>query len=35
MSDLKPVISDLYVDIDRKIIFLFPLRYIFDASVHF
>ena len=24
-----------YVEIDRKIIFLCPLRYIFEASVHF
>ena len=29
------VISNLYGDIDRKIIFLCPLRYIFEASVHF
>ena len=26
---------DLNVDIDRKITFLCPLRYIFEASVHF
>ena len=29
------VISNLYGDIDRKIIFLSPLRYIFEARVHF
>ena len=29
------VISNVYGDIDRKIIFLCPLRYIFEASVHF
>ena len=29
------VISNLYGDIDRKIIFLCPLRYIFEARVHF
>ena len=29
------VISNLYGDIDRKITFLCPLRYIFEASVHF
>ena len=28
-------LSNLYVDIDRKIIFLCPLRYIFEARVHF
>ena len=27
--------KQLYGDIDRKIIFLCPLRYIFEASVHF
>ena len=26
---------DLNVDIDRKITFLCPLRYIFEVSVHF
>ena len=26
---------DLYVQIDREITFLCPLRYIFEASVHF
>ena len=35
MSGLGLVISNLYGDIDRKIIFLCPLRYIFEASVHF
>ena len=29
------VISNVYGDIDRKIIFLCPLRYIFEAGVHF
>ena len=29
------VISNVYGDIDRKIIFLCPLRYIFEARVHF
>ena len=28
-------LSNLYGDIDRKIIFLCPLRYIFEASLHF
>ena len=28
-------LGNLYGDIDRKIIFLCPLRYIFEASVHF
>ena len=27
--------SNLYGDIDRKITFLCPLRYVFEASVHF
>ena len=35
MSGLGLVISNLYGDIVRKIIFLCPLRYIFDAWVHF
>ena len=35
MSGLGLVISNLYGDIVRKIIFLCPLRYIFDARVHF
>ena len=35
MSGLGLVISNLYGDIDRKIIFLCPLRYIFEARVHF
>ena len=35
MSGLGLVISNLYGDIDRKIIFLCPLRYIFEASLHF
>ena len=35
MSVLGLVISNLYEDIDRKITFLCPLRYIFEASVHF
>ena len=35
LSDLRLVISNLYGDIDRKITFLCPLRYIFEASVHF
>ena len=29
------VISNLYGDIDRKITFFCPLRYVFEASVHF
>ena len=29
------VVSNLYGDIDRKITFLCPLRYVFEASVHF
>ena len=29
------VISNLYGDIDRKITFLCPLRYVFEARVHF
>ena len=32
---LDLLISNLYGDIDRKIIFLCPLRYIFEASLHF
>ena len=28
-------LSNLYGDIDRKITFLCPLRYVFEASVHF
>ena len=35
MSVLGLVISNLYGDIDRKITFLCPLRYVFEASVHF
>ena len=35
MSGLGLVISNVYGDIDRKIIFLCPLRYIFEARVHF
>ena len=35
MSGLGFVISNLYGDIDREITFLSPLRYIFEASVHF
>ena len=37
VGSMKPVclISNLYVEIDRKITFLSPLRYIFEASVHF
>ena len=35
MSVLGLVISNLYGDIDRKITFLFPLRYVFEFSVHF
>ena len=35
MSGRGLVISNVYGDIDRKIIFLCPLRYIFEASVHF
>ena len=35
MSGLRLVISNLYGDIVRKIIFLCPLRYIFEARVHF
>ena len=35
MSGLGLVISNLYGDIDRKIIFLCPLRYIFEARVPF
>ena len=35
MSGRGLVISNVYGDIDRKIIFLCPLRYIFEARVHF
>ena len=35
MSVLGLVISNLYGDIDRKITFLCPLRYVFEASEHF
>ena len=35
MSGRGHVISNVYGDIDRKIIFLCPLRYIFEAGVHF
>ena len=28
-------LSNFYGDIDRKITFLFPLRYVFEARVHF
>ena len=35
MSGLGLVLSNLYGDIDRNIIILCPLRYIFEASVHF
>ena len=35
MSGRGLVISNVYGDIDRKIIFLCPLRYIFEAGVHF
>ena len=35
MSGLGLVISNLYVEIDRKTTFLCPLRYVFEASVHF
>ena len=35
MSGRGLVISNVYGDIDRKIIFLCPLRYIFEAKVHF
>ena len=35
MSGLGLDISNLYGDIDRNITILCPLRYIFDASVHF
>ena len=35
MSGLGLVISNVYGDIDRKIIFLCPLRNIFEARVHF
>ena len=34
MSVLGIVVSNLYGDIDRKITFLCPLRYVFEASVH-
>ena len=35
MSGLGLDICNLYGDIDRNITILCPLRYIFDASVHF
>ena len=35
MSGRGLVGSNLYGDIDRKITFLCPLRYVFEASVHF
>ena len=35
MSGLGLVVSNLYVDIDRKITFLCPFRYLSEASVHF
>ena len=35
MSGRGLVVSNLYGDIDRKITFLCPLRYVFEASVHF
>ena len=35
MSGLGLVISNLYGDIARKITFFCPLRYVFEASVHF
>ena len=34
MSGRGLVGSNLYGDIDRKITFLCPLRYVFEASVH-
>ena len=34
MSVLGLVVSNLYGDIDRKITFLCPLPYVFEASVH-
>ena len=33
--NLGLVISNLYGDIDRKMTFLCPLRYVFEARVHF
>ena len=35
MSGRGLVVSNLYGDIDRKITFLYPLRYVFEASIHF
>ena len=35
MSGRGLVVSNLYGDIDRKITFLYPLRYVFEASMHF
>ena len=35
MSGRGLLISNVYQDIDRKIIFFCPLRYIFEAGVHF
>ena len=35
VGSLDLLLSNLYGDIDRKIIFLCPLPYIFEASVHF
>ena len=35
MSGRGLVVSNLYGDIDRKITFLYPLRYAFEASMHF
>ena len=35
MSGLGLFISNLYGDIDPKITFFCPLRYVFEASVHF
>ena len=35
MSGRGLVGSNLYGDIDRKITFLCPLRYVFEASMHF
>ena len=35
MSGLGLVISNLYGDIDRSITIWCPLRYIFEASLHF
>ena len=35
MSGRGLVVSNLYGDIDRKITFLYPFRYVFEASIHF